>query len=108
MSHVPSNPFDKPAKFTVLIQPAALLGVCLVQLHGFMEQTGISPNSPLGVLQAARYALAYDVYLAHVPIELQKIGLMLIDPTLRLLGFERYNPSHIQRARARASLPAHT
>ncbi len=101
--HAPSNSSGEQAVFTVIIDPGALLGVCLVQLHGFMEETGHGPTSLAGFLQSSRFGLAYDVYLADIPIGLQRAGLTLLDPTLRLLGVDRYLPRHTARARTRGA-----
>ena len=89
--HVPSNPSSETVRFEVTFPAEGNLDIFLVQVHGFLGH-GKEPPSPLDrALQLTRYADAYDVYLAGLPLRLQMVGLWLLTPTLRMLGYRRFS-----------------
>ena len=90
--HVPSNPSDETVRFRVIMTPPNNLDICLTQVHALLADDSRS-NAWLGrTLQLMRFADAYDTYLAGPPLLLQRIGLWLTTPTLRMLGYERFIP----------------
>ena len=90
VAHVPSNPSEEAVRFRVIMSPPRDLDVCLVQVHQFLSQEHIHSSWVTKTLQLMRYAHTYDIYLAGPPLLLQRIGLWLLTPTLRMLGYERF------------------
>ncbi|SVB40662.1 uncharacterized protein METZ01_LOCUS193516 [marine metagenome] len=91
ISHVPSNPSSQRVRFQVTFPALSNLDIFLVQVHGFLGRDHEPPSLPDQALQLMRYADAYDVYLAGPPLRLQMVGLWLLTPTLRMLGYRRFS-----------------
>ena len=88
---------DGLARFTVAMKPVGVFDLCLVNLHSFLDSGDNTGNWLREQMQLARFAQFCDVYRADIPLFAQRVGLFLITPTLRALGFERWLPSSDER-----------
>ena len=85
--------------------PVGLLNVALVQTHGYLNQEGGPPWKGAEFLQLLRFADRYDVYLGGPPIWFQELGIFLLSPTARLLGFKGFYPEFALKARRSKGAP---
>jgi len=93
-SHGLWNASDSPAHVQVVMKPTKGLNLALAQVHGFLNETG-HQGGIHEFLQMARFAERYQVYRAGVPVWFQQLGIGIIAPWARLMGFrsfyERYS-----------------
>ena len=99
-SHVAENPHDTPAQVQVEMSPTGGLHLALTQVHGFLDETG--KQGGLGeFLQMLRFAERYEVYRGDMPIWFQQLGIALLAPIARVLGFRSFYASYSDAARSR-------
>ena len=99
-AHAASNPFDKPAEVEVKMRPSHQMNLALTQVHGFLHEAG-DGLGPKNFLQMLRFAERYEVYLGTTPIWLQRLGIFMLAPTARMLGFKSFYPRYAESARQR-------
>ena len=99
-AHVAQNPSDLPAHVQVEMSPTGGLHLALAQVHGFLDETG-SPGGVGEFLQMLRFAERYEVYRGDVPLWFQRLGIALLAPIARALGFQSFYASYAAQARSR-------
>lgn len=71
--------------------------VFLTQAYGYFDESESNSRPPQVLLQMSRFSPEYDLWLASVPVFLQKTLYFVISPAARLLGYrqyyEKYKPS---------------
>ena len=100
VGHAMSNPDAKAAIVQVTMTPTRGMGLALTQVHGFLGQDP-TPNPVEEFLQMLRFAERYDVYRADLPVWFQKLGIFMLAPTARLLGFRSFYPEYPEQAHDR-------
>jgi len=99
-SHVAENPAELPAQVQVEMSPTGGLHLALTQVHGFLNETG--NQGGLGeFLQMLRFAERYEVYRGDLPVWFQRVGITLLAPFARALGFSSFYEAYSEEARAR-------
>ncbi len=99
-THGASNQHDAPAHVEVAMEPTGGLNMAMTQVHGFLDQSGDS-GGLTDFLQMLRFAERYEVYRADLPIWFQKLGITLVAPFARALGFRSFYATYSEQARAR-------
>ena len=87
-AHAFRNPTDQVVKFSVKLSPAGQMPYALQELHSYLSKM---PSDGVGhFLQMIRFAEAFDVYRAGIPLWIQKLGIACLAPTARLLGYRPF------------------
>ncbi|MEE2789476.1 MAG: cupin domain-containing protein [Myxococcota bacterium] len=85
MPHAFRNASNGTTRFEVTLEPAGHMPLAIRELHRYLSQP---PSHPVAhFLQMIRFAEAFDVYMAGVPVWIQRLGVFCVAPTARLLGF---------------------
>ena len=90
ISHVPSNPFESPARFRVTVSGVQNFTTCLSQIHRRLGDK--SASWLVRHLRVGRIASACDIYVSTIPWWFQSLGMALSAPILELAGFPVYEP----------------
>ena len=98
--HILRNSGKTDAVFEVLMRPAENMNIALIQTHGYLGHGEHPPGYVGRFFQLLRFSERYDVYLAVVPIWLQKLAIFIVAPTARLLGFRSYDPSFTKASKS--------
>ncbi len=98
--HILRNSGKTDAVFEVLMRPSEHLNIALIQTHGYLGHGEHPPGYVGSFFQLLRFSERYDVYLAVVPIWLQKMGIFIVAPTARLLGFRSHDPSFTRASKS--------
>jgi len=88
--HLPLNTSDALSIIKVSMLPVGVFDLCLVNIHEFLSQPPTQQTWLTTQFQLARYAWFCDVYRSDIPVWLQKAGLFIGIPTLRILGFKAW------------------
>ncbi len=88
--HQPFNPGKVSSRVKVSLQPVGFFDLCLVSIHGLLTKPEEERGWLVTQMQLARYATFCNIYRVDIPVWLQQSGLFFADPTLRLLGFRRW------------------
>ena len=86
--HAFKNASGDKVTFSVELNPGGQMPLALRELHAFLSSP--PPNQVAEFLQMIRFAEAFDVYMAGVPVWMQKIAILCVAPTARLLGYRPY------------------
>jgi mannose-6-phosphate isomerase-like protein (cupin superfamily) len=66
------------------------------QIHGFTNEHGPLADDPAqALLQMSRFR--YDTWRPAIPIGIQRVLYLSVEPTARLLGYRRYYPAYVPR-----------
>ena len=98
--HAVANPHESPAKVQVHMTPSGDLNIALTQVHGFLNETG-HQGGLSEFLQMLRFADRYAVYRGDLPVWFQRLGITMIAPVARVLGFRSFYETYCQEARDR-------
>lgn len=99
--HKPFNETDSRVVIRPPLTPEYALSeqftVFLTQAYGFFDESESNNQPPKALLQMSRFSPKYGLWLADLPVPLQKALFFVISPTARLLGYrshyEKYKPS---------------
>lgn len=93
----PHRPFNETGSRVVVASPTTpeyaipeKFSVFLTQAYGFFDESERHSQPPQVLLQMSRFSPEYDLWLASVPVSLQKSLYFVIGPTARLLGYRQY------------------
>ncbi len=108
IAHQPRNDSGAPARISVYLEPNAGLDLCLVQLHGFMDDPDRAKHPLAMLLQLVALSQAYDIQLPWVPVWIQHVATFLAAPSARLLGYRTWQSDYLALAHQRGVESTHT